>query len=60
MTLVRMFEWVGLYMNLGNTKFMTCNPGFIWVQMYKYSYKRRAAGKSATFRYGKRMRVSCN
>ena len=48
-TLARMFQRVGLYKNLGNTKALACNPVFIWVQMGKYTYKRQATGEGTTF-----------
>ena len=29
----RMFEIVGIHINLGKTKVMVCNPGFIWGEL---------------------------
>ena len=48
-TLVRMFERVGLHMNLGKINPMTCTPGFISGQMGKEVYKRWETGGGATF-----------
>ena len=39
-TLVQRFEWVEMYMNLGNTKSMKYTPRFIWGKLRKDSYKR--------------------
>ena len=47
--MVRTFERVGLQKNLGKTKVMMCNQGFIWVQHGTAAYKRRATGEGATF-----------
>ena len=41
-TMVRMFERVGLQMNLDKTKAMICTPGFIWGQHGAEAYKRQA------------------
>ena len=48
-TLVWMSERVGIYMNLGKTKSMTCAPRFIWRQMLKEENTQRATGEGATF-----------
>ena len=42
--LVRMFERVGLYKNLGNIISITSMTGFIWGHMGKDAYKRGVAG----------------
>ena len=60
MTLVQMFERVGIDTNMGKTKFMTCPPGFIWSQQGKEAYKRRVKGKGATFWGRNQTRVSCD
>ena len=44
MTLERMFEWVGLYMDLGKTNVMTCTPSFILGQLIKDTHNWRATG----------------
>ena len=43
-TLVWVFEWVGLYTNLGKTKSIACTPGFVWGQLENYTYERRSTG----------------
>ena len=42
MTLVHIFEQVGLYKNLENTKSMTCNTEFIW---FKWETRPTSGGK---------------
>ena len=49
MTLVRMFEQVGLYMDLVKTNYMTCTPVFILGEIGKEAYKWRATGVGANF-----------
>ena len=56
---VSMFCRVGLAKNLDKTKFMVCMPGFIWVQLGKEAYKRRAMGEGVTFQERTRTQVSC-
>ena len=48
-TLVQMFEWVGLYKNLGNIKATTCTPRFIWGQPGKDAYIWQVTSDGATF-----------
>ena len=55
----RMFKRVGMIPNVGKTKAMVCNPGFIWGQHGILEYKRRARGEVSTFRQWKKTRVSC-
>ena len=38
-TLVRIFEWLGFYTNLGKTKSMKCTPRFIWGHLGRDAYK---------------------
>ena len=59
-TIMQMFEWVIFYMNLENTNYMACIPGFIWGQLDKDAYKRRTTSESATFGEQKRTKVSCD
>ena len=47
--MVRIFESVGLQKNIGKTKAMVCNLGFIWVQHGTAAYKRRGMGEGDTF-----------
>ena len=56
--MVRMFERVGLQMNLGNTKAKICTPGFIWGKQGAEAYKRKASGEGPTFHESKITRVS--
>ena len=58
--IVQMFEWVGLYTNLGKNMAMKYTPGFIWEQMGKDAYNWQETGKGATFWEKKRKRVSCD
>ena len=58
-TMVRIFERVGLQTNLDKTKAMICMTGFIWGQQGAEVYKRQATGEGPTFRERKRTRVSC-
>ena len=46
-------------MNLGETKTMTCTPGFVWGQLGQDACKRRSTGEGTTFWERKRTRVSC-
>ena len=48
-TLMRVFERLRLYTNLGKAKSMPCTPGFIWGKMGQDAYKRRAMGEGAIF-----------
>ena len=50
MTLVHMFYLLGLYINLGKNKFMTCTPGFVWGDMFKVTYKHQEVGGATTLR----------
>ena len=60
MTLVRMFEWVLLYTDLGKAKYMTCTIGFIWEQLGNNAHKQQVTGKGATFLERKWKRLSCS
>ena len=57
-TLLRMFERVDIYINLGNTKSMPFTPGFIWVQMGNEAYKLHVTGEGANFWESKQTQVS--
>ena len=59
MTLVWIFDQVGIYTNLGKTKSMVCTPGFIWGEMGKEAYNQQAMGEGATLKEQNRTRVSC-
>ena len=48
-TLMRMFEWIGLYTNLGKIDSMTCTPGFIWGHLGKDAYKMWEIGNGNNF-----------
>ena len=59
MTLVRMFEQVGLYMDLVKTNYMTCTPVLILGEIGKEAYKWRVTGVGANFLERKWTQVSC-
>ena len=44
MTLVKIFEWVVLYTNLGKIKSMAHSHGFIWGHLGKDAYKWQVTG----------------
>ena len=48
MTLIWMFEQVGTSTNMGNTKFMTFTPVFVWWKIVKEAYKLQEMGEGAT------------
>ena len=58
--LVWVFDRVGLYKNLYNTKSIICTPRFIWRHLFKGAYKQQVIGKGATFQEHIRVRVSCD
>ena len=58
-TRMLVFDRVRRYMNLGKTKAMTCNPGFIWGYMVNDAYNWRMVREGGTFLEQKRTRVSC-
>ena len=58
-SIVRMFDRVGLQTNLSNNKSMVCMPGFIWVQQVVEEYNQRPTGERPIFRVRKGIRVSC-
>ena len=60
LVIVYTFCRVRLEKNLDKIKAMVFTPGFIWVQIGEYAYKRRSTGEGVKCRERKRMRVSCS
>ena len=54
-TMVRMFEKVGLWTNLNQTKDMICKTGFVWGKQVVEAYKRQPQGRDQSF--GKRRKA---
>ena len=57
--LLRMFDRVGLQINLGKTKAIICTPGFTLSQKDEVAYKHMDTGEGSTFRYRNKTRASC-
>ena len=45
--MVRMFDRLGLQINIGKTKVMLCTSGLIWGTLGTAAYTRRATGEGA-------------